>query len=692
MDDADEESAFEAGSVESDNESLICEVDGDDNDPSIVNMTSPSMLTVGGGSSNAEVQSATATTSKKRGQKPVNAFIRDQFSSKLDEATQKNIFTCNHCQTVKRWQTWNASYATKHIIHHCRSACREIKMQAGALTQSSKRLRESGISIPGLSGGSVAQASRAATSVSVPVTVTTFSSKNKDQQHRPTVNLKMTDFGKTVNNETAYDTIRMSVETVLARFEPISHIQDPFFRRELHQRWSDPILKHIPGHTNTVFECYVMPINEDTTRQIAMILRKTAGGGTLAVDSVTISGTSYLMYTYSKGSSSIFLKMTTLRDQVHVTDAEVNDALQRMEDCVLQFNGVITALAVDNGARATMAKVIKRYKELHPNAPPLLTQRDCAHCIDLLAKDSASVSCFDLLMVDVNKLIDLLSVDRVNGIRSELIRTGKLANSVIKVDKLSETRFNKMGITLTSIKLQRPFLEMLSSGFEEFQDYYLSRPADRRNKIDAALNIPSHKFWQKVDVAIDWFEKINYATKLVSSEKFPMSAYFPLVRALRNEFDEILQDRGTDGVCKFDSVFGAGCCTELADFIKSRFNMDGDGTSTRKVGLLDRYQIWAYLVDPYKDKLPKQLAIEPSVVEQVNSMLDFFVRSDDQDFQLDVRRKYMEYYSRHGEWLHAFSHLPVRDRMTDEEIPVDQQKLTLAEVSKWATDTGGHDT
>jgi len=220
----------------------------------------------------------------------------------------------------------------------------------------------------------VAHASRAATLVSVPVTVTTFSSKNKDQQHRPTVNLKMTDFGKTVNNETAYDTIRMSVETVLARFEPISHIQDPFFRRELHQRWSDPILKHIPGHTNTVFECYVMPINEDTTRQIAMILRKTAGGGTLAVDSVTISGTSYLMYTYSKGSSSIFLKMMMLRDQVHVTDAEVNDALQRMEDCVLQFNGVITALAVDNGARATMAKVIKRYKELHPNAPPLLTQ------------------------------------------------------------------------------------------------------------------------------------------------------------------------------------------------------------------------------------------------------------------------------------------------------------------------------
>ena len=101
MDDADKESAFEAGSVESDDESLICEVDGDDSDPSTVNMTSPSTLTVGGGSSNAEVQSAMATTSKKQGQKPVNTFIRDQFSSKLDKATQKNIFTCNHCQMVK---------------------------------------------------------------------------------------------------------------------------------------------------------------------------------------------------------------------------------------------------------------------------------------------------------------------------------------------------------------------------------------------------------------------------------------------------------------------------------------------------------------------------------------------------------------------------------------------------------------
>jgi hypothetical protein len=70
--------------------------------------------------------------------------------------------------------------------------------------------------------------------------------------------------------------------------------------------------------------------------------------------------------------------------------------------------------------------------------------------------------------------------------------------------------------------------------------------------------------------------------------------------------------------------------------------MDGVRPRTgRRVGLLDAYQLWAFLSDPFKTWLPYQLYIEPSMGRQLNDMVNFFVPDsseleDDKELASDV--------------------------------------------------------
>ena len=149
-------------------------------------------------------------------------------------------------------------------------------------------------------------------------------------------------------------------------------------------------------------------MDNEINDEITSALKKIKGGGTLATDSVTIGGKSYLLYMYSKGSISLFLKSSQLGKLVHVTNAEVEDVIKVMKQCNDRFKSSLTALAVDNGAQNVMAKAVEQYAQQHPTLPPLLMNRDCAHCIDLLAKDSSSIPCFALLLTDAYLLINLL--------------------------------------------------------------------------------------------------------------------------------------------------------------------------------------------------------------------------------------------------------------------------------------------
>jgi hypothetical protein len=58
--------------------------------------------------------------------------------------------------------------------------------------------------------------------------------------------------------------------------------------------------------------------------------------------------------------------------------------------------------------------------------------------------------------------------------------------------------------------------------------------------------------------------------------------------------------------------------------------MDGKNPPGAKVGLLSRFQIWAYIVDPFTRSLNSPVAIEATLSGQVGDMLNFFVPTKDQ--------------------------------------------------------------
>lgn len=146
----------------------------------------------------------------------------------------------------------------------------------------------------------------------------------------PKKQTSITKFGTTMNANLADEILIQEIEAICARFEPIERLFDHFVVGILVRRWGSVIIKYLPTHA-TIFQ-YVERIDRATTRQITEYLQKTHGTCSLAVDGVTINGTSLLLYALSKGDLTLFTKATKLGSLVHVRDAEVSDCIKKLED------------------------------------------------------------------------------------------------------------------------------------------------------------------------------------------------------------------------------------------------------------------------------------------------------------------------------------------------------------------------
>jgi hypothetical protein len=227
----------------------------------------------------------------------------------------------------------------------------------------------------------------------------------------------------------------------------------------------------------------------------------------MAVDGVTVNGSSLLLYTVSKGDMSLFTNATKLGSLVHVKEAEIDDCVAKLERVRKNF-GDVTTLSVDNAARLAMKETTKEYAKKNPSARPILPD----HSIDLLAKDSPKVPCFMSVMGDVDEINDLLSTDRVDGILEKLFMTGKLERFT-KVTSFSQNRFNKSATYLESMLLQKQFLDIIRD-VEDFKVYYESRTVPRKAKIDMQINIAGPQFWERIKLAICWFKPIEHEAPL----------------------------------------------------------------------------------------------------------------------------------------------------------------------------------
>ena len=147
-------------------------------------------------------------------------------------------------------------------------------------------------------------------------------------------------------------------------------------------------------------------------------------------------------------------------------------------------------------------------------------------------------------------------------------------------------------------------------------------------------------------------------------------------------------------------MMGATARLEITTMVSSRFNMHGRDVGGRKVGLLDEYQLWAYLVDPFKHRLPFQLAIEGDggMDGQVRRMVSFFVKKKAEvsgeeqqyaDLLEDVIDDWKQLNNQEGSFASCYPG-PAPDRKTDAEVHTEQKRLTLEQVSTWVTKTKRH--
>ena len=108
---------------------------------------------------------------------------------------------------------------------------------------------------------------------------------------------------------------------------------------------------------------------------------------------------------------------------------------------------------------------------------------------------------------------------------------------------------------------------------------------------------------------------------ICSREDFPLSLYVVLVQAMKNDIEKGLAKNNNE----FGRVLGSKASKQVMDMIICCFNMDGMDPTGRKVGLLDRHHLWAFLVDPLNHSLRSTFHLMPQMAVLVQEMIEAYI-------------------------------------------------------------------
>ena len=600
--------------------------------------------------------------------KPANEVVRAFFT--IDELPLRTEVVCKKCGWYKSWARMNATKLRQHIINQCVNATNADRIIANSSSQHAKRMIRQHTIISCAKNGT--QSGELFDDVIA--TKVRARAKNTTQTLLNVKSYTKTDYENVLTRE---------IEVVLARFEPINRLYDPIFQNKLVQEHSKHILQYLPVTVTGLIEKYVQPIDTRTKQRLVGNLKAMGGNASIEVDGVTAKGRSYLLYTLSKGKHSFFLKLAQLESSVHVRTSEINDAVTTIEETEQQYGVMITNMAVDNAATSTMNDAVTTFLAKFPDHPPITQTRDPSHCIDLVAKDSTRVSSFKKLLEQCSTLIDFLRNDKINGMVDELLRN-QTVNSITRARKLPDTRFSRTAQTFRMIQSYKTFLAIIEDQVA-YKTVISTRSAKQKTQWAEALNIPNRSFWLMLDAAIQWFDPISTCQEICSSNSFPMSAYLPLIQSLRNELNIVINNE------TFKSAFSVEFRIALAAFVDVRWNMDGTkSTTSQKVGLISKNQIWAHLIDPYRQTLPAHVVFLPTVPQVTNDMVNFYSNERNVD---ELKTATNMYFSQLDTWKHRFptkNVLPLKFANSDPTVAnLDQKKLRMKHVVDWVGKTGG---
>lgn len=199
--------------------------------------------------------------------------------------------------------------------------------------------------------------------------------------------------------------------------------------------------------------------------------------------------------------------------------------------------------------------------------------------------------------------------------------------------------------------------------------------------IQGAIDLCIPSFWAQADITKQLFAVFQVAVKMTSSEKTPMSAYLPICVACRNEINTILDSVG--GKEGFDGKFGAGAFDELQEALNVRFNFDGKPKPGAKVQLMDEYQVWCFVCDPYRKYLTPSFDLEGGLpARHFNRAMNFYVPETDEtkDERKAIYQEFEQLFARQGDYADKYIVYGEPDESNDNE------SLTLVSVQNWIND------
>lgn len=637
-----------------------------------------------------------------RGKKRGLAVVKAQFSTSPSLVeVGKIIYKCIHCgNIVMKARTCNATRLSKHVAE-CNTCPEDIKNTCAQESQVEKKRMKvldlgcaGGSSLGSQSLDSIVQAGRD-TDDSLQGVTRSIGTASRSIIIRRKTQMRMKDFYQQLSEEESRNIIGRKVETVLARFEPVSRFDDPFCVHEIMADFPGMHPSVYPVDSDTIYMRHVLPIDKDTRKQLSTRFAKMPGHMSIGQDGVTINGNSNILYTCSKGEVTMFQGLQQLGEAVHVTDAEVEDATRQIEQIMDEFgNEEVCTLAVDNAAQKVAGLAAAVYMSRHPGKI-MIVVRDPSHCIDLPCKDFGSIPHVAQVLDWCTDMIKLVNTDRIAGIKETMVEHDRIVDFQ-NVHMHPETRFYLLVDSLHGVIQQRQFLTTLP-GEPEYVDYYNGRTAPRKESLDSITAMAASPVtWTKFGRILKFATPFKTANKMTSSDGTPMSAYYPIVQATRNGLNSVLgigYGEDDSGSQTYHELFGGTAAPAIKEMVSVRFNMDGSAPGGRKVGLIDPYQIFCFLIDPYARRLQPAIQLFPSHMFQVNSMIRYFVPGEGEDVRRlreTLRMEFMQFEAQTGVYADLFME-PRPPTLNTEDARLAAESLTFADVNNWVEATGKHE-
>lgn len=630
----------------------------------------------------------TNTSIPRKATKRKNEEVRQHFTYELDESSQRIAAMCRHCmEIVINAKVINITRLSNHITDKCQRVTDSSKRLCSQSSQEARRRKKDSSQIVLGFGGTISnEPSGAAIARSA---ITNMKRATTSARRGEVVQSYMSSHYQIMTQERFDDFMIREVELRLARFDPMNYFFDPLVRNNYVQTHGKMILKWYPNTQDTLFTRYVFPIDRKIMEKITAEVESMPGCASLEVDGVTCNRRSHFVYTISKGDISLFLKTTQLGDRVHETDAEANDIVETIETTEKKYKTSITNMAVDNAGVPALYLGLERFKEKHPNHAPITITRDPGHCLDLLSKDCVDLELFKNLITDIEKLTSVLTNDKIRGMMDNLYTSGIVPTALGKLKMYEPTRIGKIALYLESLLKLEHFVTSLEN-LNEYKRIFDGRTAaTKKSWVEALKPVTNPNWWCQIKLAFEWFNAINICQNVTSRNNFPQSAYLPLVVSLKNEFDFL--ECGVNGRMS-DAGFDVELQRDFFKCMKKRFNMDGKKPEGRCVGLLSEHQIWAFMCDPFRKRLPCHIVIQRTRGEQLTEMLTFFSNNDNNKMAA-LRSGFNDFTSNMGSWKDFRDDKPKLKTLfsnEDEKVAKEEQsKLRIKSVVNWVDDTDG---